>query len=134
MIVEEKTPLPPADNTVQEFKTAAIHSTQVCEDPLERFRVKLSGTGVENEDHSAPLRGKVGEPVQVEFDLLWETAGAIPYKWRLTPRYELPCQISGVVRIGNETFKCEDPGQRDHSWGTRDHSWGTRDWWAIDWM
>jgi hypothetical protein len=64
--------------------------------------------------------------VEVELELVWETDG-VPYAWRASTRYEIPCRVRGVVRIGQETIELEGPGQRDHSWGSRD-------WWAFDWM
>ena len=51
----------------------------------------------------------------------------MPYPWRLATRYEIPCRVSGTVRIGDEELELSGPGQRDHSWGARD-------WWASDWM
>ena len=51
----------------------------------------------------------------------------IPYAWRQTTRYEIPCRVTGRVRVGGEEIAFSGPGQRDHSWGSRD-------WWAFDWM
>ena len=67
-----------------------------------------------------------GEPIAIGVDLTWETVG-VPYQWRLATRYEIPCRVSGTVRIGNEELELSGPGQSDHSWGARD-------WWASDWM
>ena len=86
----------------------------------------VEGTARAHADHSAPLRGEAGEPVEIALDLTWETDG-IPYQWRLATRYEIPCRVTGTVRIGEETLVLAGPGQRDHSWGGRD-------WWASDWM
>jgi hypothetical protein len=52
-------------------------------------------------------------------------AGVYPYKD--LPRYEIPCQVSGTIRLGNETLSVS-------GWGERDHSWGERDWWQISWL
>ena len=60
-------------------------------------------------------------------DLTWTTAGT-PYQYRLTPRYEIPCTVSGtVVADGRVLDLASVPGQRDHSWGVRD-------WWSMDWV
>jgi hypothetical protein len=45
----------------------------------------------------------------------------------MTTRYEIPCTVSGTVRIGDEEISFTGPGQRDHSWGSRD-------WWSMDWV
>ena len=79
-----------------------------------------------HEDESAPLRCETGAPVEVALDLVWETDG-VPYAWRQTTRYEIPCRVSGTVRVGGEEIEFGGPGQRDHSWGARD-------WFAVDWM
>ncbi len=126
MVVDARAPLPEFDDESQEIETDVLYATQVCELPLERFRVHLHGVGESYEDQSAPLRGERGEPVDVELDLVWETDG-IPYAWRQTSRYEIPCRVTGTVRVGDEQLTFAGPGQRDHSWGSRD-------WWAFDWM
>ena len=126
MLVDASAPLPPAGDDTQAIETSRARVTQHCDVPLERFRVVLEGTAAAHADHSAPLRGEAGEPVEIAIDLTWETDG-VPYQWRLATRYEIPCRVTGTVRIGEETVSLSGPGQRDHSWGGRD-------WWASDWM
>jgi hypothetical protein len=103
-----------------------LHAEHVCEAPLERFRVRLEATGETHADPAALLRGETGDPVSVAFDLVWETLGE-PYAYRVATRYEIPCRVSGTVRVGDETIELRGVGQRDHSWGTRD-------WWSAEWM
>lgn len=126
MLVDPAAPLPDADDDSQAIQTERMSAQQQCDDPLQSFRVRLSGMAESHQDQSAPLRGEPGTPVHVELDLTWETVG-IPYAWRQTTRYEIPCRASGRVRVGDEEFEFEGVGQRDHSWGSRD-------WWAMDWM
>jgi hypothetical protein len=126
MLVDAAAPLPAADDDEQAIQTAAFAAAQRCEAPLERFAVRARGTAEAHTDESAPLRGERGEPVEIAIDLVWETDG-VPYAWRASTRYEIPCRVSGVVRVGDEEIRFSGPGQRDHSWGARD-------WWAVDWM
>ena len=126
IVLDAAAPLPDADDPTQTIERDSFHAAQECREPLRRFRVTLHGTGQAFEDHSAPLRGEAGTPVEVAFDLTWETAGT-PYQWRVATRYEIPCRVTGTVRIGDEEHALSGPGQRDHSWGNRD-------WWANDWM
>ncbi|MGV0744742.1 DUF7064 domain-containing protein [Mycolicibacterium sp. XJ870] len=94
---------------------------------LQFYRVTASGTGQAYDDPAALLRDEPGTPVAVSMDLTWTTTG-IPYQYRITPRYELPCTVSGTVKIGEQTYPVEAvPGQRDHSWGVRD-------WWSMEWV
>jgi hypothetical protein len=123
-VVDLEAPLPAGDrlHTV----TDALEAEHRCERPLERFSVTLEGTGEAHDDHSAPLRGERGRPVPVALDLTWDTDGA-PYAYRITSRYEIPCQVRGTVLVGDEKLALSGPGQRDHSWGLRD-------WWSMDWV
>lgn len=126
MLVDAGAPLPAAEDDTQAIGTATLRAEQHCVQPLQRFRVTLAGTAEAHADHAAPLRAEAGEPVQVALDLTWESDG-IPYAWRQSTRYEIPCRVSGTVRIGAEEIAFSGPGQRDHSWSARD-------WWAVDWM
>jgi hypothetical protein len=126
IMLAKEVPLPAAEDEAQVVHAEGVHGEHRVEAPLERFRVTLEGTAGSHEDASAPLRGEPGEPVEIGFDLVWETDG-VPYSWRQSTRYEIPCRVSGTVRVGDEEFEFSGPGQRDHSWGSRD-------WWAVDWM
>jgi len=126
MLVDAAAPLPASDDDEQAIETASLAAAQRCERPLERFAVRARGTAEAYDDPSAALRGEPGTPVEMALDLVWQTDG-IPYAWRASTRYEIPCRVSGVLRVGGEEIELSGPGQRDHSWGSRD-------WWAIDWM
>ncbi len=126
MLVDPAAPLPAADDESQLIDADGLHAEQHCEQPLERFRVITRGVAAAHADESAPLRGEAGHPVELELDLSWVTDGT-PYGWRQATRYEIPCRVTGTVRVGEETISFAGPGQRDHSWGARD-------WWAVDWM
>jgi hypothetical protein len=107
--------------------TAAFGLTHGASEPLHSYRVTLRGTGQAFDDPSSLLRGETGRPVDVSMKLVWTTAGT-PYRYRLTPRYEIPCTVSGVVGFDGRTVDVNGvPGQRDHSWGVRD-------WWSMDWV
>jgi hypothetical protein len=123
-VVDFAAPLPGGDELT--LDTDAVHAEHVCDAPLERFRVRLEATGETHADAAALLRGEAGDPVGVSFDLVWETLGE-PYAYRVATRYEIPCRVSGTVRVGDETIELRGVGQRDHSWGTRD-------WWSAEWM
>jgi hypothetical protein len=126
MLVNPAAPLPAADDVAQSISIDGLHAAHRCEEPLRRFHVTLTGTAEAHQDESAPLRAEPGEPIEIGLDLIWETDG-IPYAWRQSTRYEIPCRVRGSVRIGAEEVEFSGPGQRDHSWSARD-------WWAIDWM
>jgi len=108
-------------------RSDAYELTHGATDPLRKYRVKVRGQGQAYDDPAALLRGEDGRPVEVAIDLVWTTAGT-PYQYRITPRYEIPCTVSGTFIVdGSEVSVREVPAQRDHSWGVRD-------WWAMDWV
>ena len=107
--------------------TDAIELTHTATEPLQTYHVRLRGRGQAYDDPSALLRGEGGRAVELSMDLTWTTAGT-PYQYRLTPRYEIPCTVSGTVVADGRTFELASaPGQRDHSWGVRD-------WWSMEWV
>jgi hypothetical protein len=99
-------------------------------EPLQEYRVTVRGRGQAHRDPAALLRGDAGDEddIALEMELTWTTVGA-PYQYRLTPRYEIPCVVSGTLTYGGNEIELEGvPGQRDHSWGARD-------WWSgLEWM
>jgi hypothetical protein len=115
----------PADPA--EVHTTTIELTHGATEPLQAYRVRLTGSGRAYDDPAALLRDEPGRPVDVSMDLLWTTVGT-PYQYRLTPRYEIPCTVSGTVAFGDVTVEVSDVA------GQRDHSWGVRDWWSMEWV
>lgn len=95
--------------------------------PLDVYRVVVRGRGQAYDDPAGLLRGEPGRPVEVVLDLVWDTDGT-PYRYRITPRYEIPCTVSGTVTVDGSRY------QLDRVAGQRDHSWGVRDWWGMDWV
>src|SRR5207237_10200998 len=118
-------PLPEGEDL--ELTTTALHAEHRCARALERFALTLEASGEAHANAADALRGLPGAPTPVALELAWETAG-VPYAYRLTTRYEIPCVVAGEIRLGDEVLELAGaPGQRDHSWGVRD-------WWAMDWM
>lgn len=125
----------PAPDVDLRLRTGSLEATHEVLGPLQKFRVTLRGAGRVFEEAVDSLRGgeEDGRPGHVELDLTYETDG-VPYQYRLATRYEIPCRVSGTVRVddgGGETAALLRvsgvPGQRDHSFGVRD-------WWAMDWV
>lgn len=107
--------------------TDAFELAHGAVNPLQTYEVRFCGSGQAYDDPSALLRAESGRPVKLSMELRWTTAG-IPYQYRLTPRYEIPCTVSGTVTFDGTTIDVTDVA------GQRDHSWGVRDWWGMDWV
>jgi hypothetical protein len=107
--------------------TGSIELALDAAEPLQTYTVTMRGTGQAYDDPAALLRGESGRPVEMSMQLVFATAG-IPYQYRITPRYEIPCTVTGTATVDGREFVLDAvPGQRDHSWGVRD-------WWSMDWV
>lgn len=118
----------PAPDASLHLRTDNIDATHEVQEPLHKFRITLKATGQAFENAADSLQRKQGAPARVELGLLYETDG-VPYRYRLTTRYEIPCKVTGTIRVdeGPLLSIASVPGQRDHSYGVRD-------WWAMDWV
>ncbi|MEZ0342165.1 phosphotransferase [Mycobacterium sp. pV006] len=123
-LLEFEAPLP-ADHT--RTRGDAIDMTFEVTEPLQTFRVTVTGRGQAFDDPAELLRGGTGRPVEATMDLTWRTVGT-PYQYRVSPRYEIPCVVSGFVTVDGKRFDL------DEVVGQRDHSWASRDWWSMDWV
>lgn len=123
-IVDLEAPLP--DDPMQVHCAAGDLTMEITE-PLQTYRVTLRGPAQAYDDPAAPLRGETGRPTELTMDLVLRTEG-MPYQYRITPRYEIPCGVSGTVTADGQSYQLDSvPGQRDHSWGVRD-------WWSMEWV
>jgi Ecdysteroid kinase-like family len=116
---------PPDDHT--RSRSDGIELDQEVIEPLRRYRVTLRARGQAHDDPAALLRSEAGRPVDVTVDLTWTSVGE-PYQYRISPRYEIPCTVTGTVTADGRAYDFVGvPGQRDHSWASRD-------WWSMDWV
>ncbi|MGV0874069.1 DUF7064 domain-containing protein [Mycolicibacterium sp. XJ879] len=123
-IVDLEAPLP--DDPMQVHCAAGDLTMEITE-PLQSYRVTLRGPAQAYDDPAALLRGEAGRPTELTMDLVLRTEG-VPYQYRITPRYEIPCGVSGTVSADGQSYQLDSvPGQRDHSWGVRD-------WWSMEWV
>ncbi|MFG1703901.1 hypothetical protein ACFLIM_11980 [Nonomuraea sp. M3C6] len=99
-LTDHEVPLPGADLTLAGDGYQASHHTTK---PFHSVRLRLASANL-------------------ALDLEWRTEGGV-YGYSLTPRYEIPCEVTGTI-----------DGTPFHGYGERDHSWGVRDWWSISWL
>ena len=115
----------PADPSA--VKTDAIELTHAATEPLQTYRVRCAAAVRLSTTRRRCCAGRRGDRSRSSMDLVWTTAGT-PYLYRLTPRYEIPCTVSGTVSFDTSTIEVAGVA------GQRDHSWGVRDWWSMDWV
>ena len=102
-------------------------SNQEITRPLQSARVTLDGAAVMLPAPAAAYGDLASaQPAAIGLDLEWTTAGGV-YPYKDLPRYEVPCRVAGLVRIGGDELPVT-------GYGERDHSWGERDWWHVSWL
>lgn len=120
-------PMPRRDDSF-ELRHDGIWADHAVETPLEHMTANLEAFGLRLDDpaevYQAVPRGEVA-PFGFELDFDTDRAG---YLWPpVTPRYEIPCKVHGLIMVGDERIEFDGWGQRDHSWGA------PRDWWSMSW-
>ncbi|KAK8155392.1 aminoglycoside phosphotransferase [Phyllosticta citrichinensis] len=141
-LVDFEAPVPTGEDLA--IKTPTFEARHTIEEPLRQFSVSLSGTARAYEDPAVLLREKgsqgkkqeqeAGQPIQIRLNLTWHTEG-VPYQYRLTTRYEIPCSVSGDVSILASSISTSPATtQVSNVPGQRDHSWSSRDWWTPRWV
>jgi hypothetical protein len=125
LVADNVAPLPPPGETG--LLTAELSAAQEITEPLRTARLTLDAVGAVLPEPAAAYGDDVAaEYVRLGLDLEWRTVGGV-YPYKDLPRYEIPCQVTGMVRMGEQTLTIS-------GWGERDHSWGERDWWQISWL
>ncbi len=120
----------PTSGTSLELRHDGLWADHIVETPNEHMSANLEAFGLVLEDPAEVYRSREpkGDRVPFGFELDWETDRG-GYMWPpVTPRYEIPCRVSGLVMVGDERIEVQGWGQRDHSWGA------ARDWWSNKWV
>ncbi|MFI0355989.1 hypothetical protein [Actinomadura sp. 9N407] len=125
LVADNEAPMPAAGST--DVRTGSYEATQKVSEPFGPTRVTLDATASVLPDATAAYGDFSGaETTRLVFDLEWHTVGGV-YPYKDLPRYEIPCTVTGTVKVGSETFTIAGHGERDHSWGERD-------WWNVSWL
>jgi hypothetical protein len=125
LAADNAVPPPAAGSTA--VRTAAISGTQQITEPLRAAKVTLDATAALLAEPAAAYTDlAAAAPVRLGMDLDWITEGGV-YPYKDLPRYEIPCRVTGVIRVGDDEVEVS-------GWGERDHSWGERDWWQVSWL
>lgn len=125
LVADGDAPLPAPGETA--VRTDSYRASQEILEPFGPARVSLDAVAHVLASATDAYGGLDGaETTRLVLDLEWDTVGGV-YPYKDLPRYEIPCTVSGTVRIGGETFAVTASGERDHSWGERD-------WWSVSWL
>ncbi len=115
---------------VSDRRVVAVSSNELSveyinKDPLRTMSVRGRAPARTLENAIDVYADRAGVPTSLELDLTWRTDG-VPYHYDVTTRYEIPCLVTGEIRVDGDVIPIDGQGQRDHSWGVRD-------WWAFGW-
>lgn len=125
-VIDHEVPLPRSDRSL-EVRHDSLWADHVIETPLEHMSINLESFAVQLDDPSDVYGECRGEIVPFGFELDFFTDRAA-YLWPpVTARYEIPCRVHGLIRLGDDEIPFDGWGQRDHSWGA------ARDWWTNTW-
>lgn len=127
IVIDDQAAALPADPG--SVRTDQVTLELTATEPLQTYRLTLHGRAQAYDDPAVLLQPghSPGRAVDIALDLEFESLST-PYRYRITPRYEIACAVSGSVSSDGRTHDLTGvPGQRDHSWGVRD-------WWTMDWV
>ncbi len=125
LVADNAAPLPRSGST--DLRTGSCTAMQQISQPLQSALIRLDATAAVLADPAAAYQpGAAAEQVRLALDLAWTTVGGV-YPYKDLPRYEIPCRVTGTIRVGAEELSIS-------GWGERDHSWGERDWWQVSWL
>jgi hypothetical protein len=125
LVADNAAPLPRPGGTA--LRTGSLHAAQQITEPLRSARVSLDAAAVVLPEPAAAYHGlDAAESVRLALELEWTTVGGV-YPYKDLPRYEIPCKVTGTIRVGGAELEFA-------GWGERDHSWGERDWWQVSWL
>ncbi|MFF5206694.1 hypothetical protein [Streptosporangium sp. NPDC000396] len=125
LLTDDRAPLPGPGLALT---GGGYRATQEVTAPMRSFRLTLNAEAAAVLDDPAQAYADPGGAVRtpLELDLEWKTVGGV-YPYGFIQRYEVPCEVGGVIRVGGEEIPFS-------GYGERDHSWGERDWWGVSWL
>lgn len=111
----------PADANVFEVRGDGLWSHAICETPGEHWTVAMEAFALAFDDPLDAWGKELGDRVGLAFDLEWEgSAKRITSEPGETPgsgSYSTPCEVNGVLQVGDDEWEIAGVGARSHRWG-----------------
>ena len=116
----------PADPNVFDVRGEGLWAHAICETPGEHWTVAMEAFALELDDPADAWGNEHGERVGLAFDLEWEGARGdlradsmpdVDDEWGSQGRYDTPCEVNGVLQLGDEEWEVAATGARTHAWG-----------------
>ena len=111
---------------VLEVRGGSLWTHAICETPLEHWTVAMEAYALAFDDPFEAWRTEHGDRVGLAFDLEWEStteaARFNPSVHVQSTRYDVPCEVNGVLQVGDDEWTIAAHGWRHHEWGILDWS------------
>jgi hypothetical protein len=111
---------------ILELRGGSLWTHAICETPLEHWTVAMEAYALSFDDPFEAWRTEHGDRIGLAFDLEWESSiGAarfIPSAHIHSTRYEMPCEVNGILQVGDDEWTIAAQGSRHHEWGILDWS------------
>jgi hypothetical protein len=98
----------------------------ICETPMEHWTVAMEAYALAFDDPFEAWRTEHGDRIGLAFDLEWESLEVAAQFNRSahvqSKRYDVSCEVNGVLQVGDEEWTIAATGSRHHEWGILDWS------------
>jgi hypothetical protein len=105
----------PSDPNLFEVRGGGLWMHAICETPGEHWTVAMEAFALAFDDPADAWGDERGTRVGLAFDLEWE--GRPRDITSIADGYEMPCEIHGVVQLGDDEWEIDATGARYHQWG-----------------
>jgi hypothetical protein len=111
---------------VLELRGGSLWTHAICETPLEHWTVAMEAYALSFDDPFEAWRSEHGDRIGLAFDLEWETlntAARFSSSAHVSStRYDVPCEVNGILQVGDDEWTIAATGSRHHEWGILDWS------------
>ena len=111
----------PADANVFEVRGGGLWSHAICETPGEHWTVAMEAFALGFDDPVDAWGAELGDRIGLAFDLEWEGSAkktvSEPSEVPSFGRYATPCEVNGVLQLGDDEWEIAGIGARSHRWG-----------------
>lgn len=111
---------------VLELRGGSLWTHAICETPLEHWTVAMEAYALAFDDPFEAWRTEHGDRVGLAFDLEWESIGSYAHftssAHLQSTRYDVACEVNGILQVGDDEWTIAATGSRHHEWGILDWS------------
>lgn len=105
----------PADPNLFEVRGGALWMHAICETPGEHWTVAMEAFALAFDNPAEAWGDERGDRIGLAFDLEWEAKPSDITT--IDGGYEMPCEVHGVLQLGDDEWELDALGARFHQWG-----------------